>query len=83
MLKFTYSMESLSTFIHQVSTGEILFTCKLYISFNNFFEVYLFTLERQRQSEWGRGRERGRKRIPSRSCTVSTEPNVGLSLMKL
>ena len=44
-----------------------------------FFNVYLlFEIER----EWGRGRERGRQRIPSRLCTVSTEPNMGLELMK-
>ena len=30
--------------------------------------------------EWGRGRERGRQRIPSRLC-VSMEPIVGLDLM--
>ena len=29
----------------------------------------------------GRGRERGRKRIPSRLHTISAEPNVGLDLM--
>ena len=29
-------------------------------------------------NEWGRGRERGRQRIPSRPQAVSTEPNVGL-----
>ena len=28
----------------------------------------------------GRGRERGRERIPSRLHTVSTEPDVGLDL---
>ena len=26
----------------------------------------------------GRGRERGRERIPSRLCAVNTEPDVGL-----
>ena len=29
----------------------------------------------------GRGRERGRGRIPSRLCAVNAEPNVGLELM--
>ena len=27
--------------------------------------------------EWGRSRERGRERIPSRLLTVSAEPDVG------
>ena len=30
--------------------------------------------------EQGRGKERGRERIPSRLHAVSTEPNVGLQL---
>ena len=30
----------------------------------------------------GRGRERGRERIPSRLCAVSTEPNAKLELTK-
>ena len=34
---------------------------------------YLFILRERR-----RGREKGRERIPSRLCTVSTEPNVEL-----
>ena len=39
-----------------------------------------FERERERESKWGRGREKGRERIPSRLHTVSTEPNVGLQL---
>ena len=31
-------------------------------------------------ARWGRGRERGRERIPSRLPIVSTEPNVELEL---
>ena len=31
----------------------------------------------------GAERERGRERIPSRLCTVSTEPDVGLKLSDL
>ena len=42
--------------------------------------VYLFIL-RERVRENGTGAERGRERIPSRLCTVSTEPDVGLELM--
>ena len=36
--------------------------------------------ERNRECKQGRGKERGRERIPSRICTVSTEPDVGLKL---
>ena len=35
-----------------------------------------------REHELGRGRERGRERIPSRLRAVSTEPNTGLTLTK-
>ena len=36
----------------------------------------------EREQEQGRGRERGRERLPSRLCTVSAEPNVvGLELV--
>ena len=40
----------------------------------------LFLVERERESkhEQGRGRERGRQRIPSRLRALSTEPNAGL-----
>ena len=34
----------------------------------------------EREYEQGRGRERGRARIPSRLHAVSAEPNVGLEL---
>ena len=36
--------------------------------------------ETERQSISGRRTERGRERIPSRLCTDSTEPDVGLEL---
>ena len=36
--------------------------------------------ERERENKQGRGRERERDRIPSRFCSASTEPNVGLEL---
>ena len=42
-----------------------------------FLSLFIYFWERQRQHEWGR------ERIPSRQCAVSTEPNVGLKLMKL
>ena len=50
-----------------------------------FFKVYLFIFrERERThagtSRGGAERKRGRKRIPSRFCTVSTEPDMGLNL---
>ena len=35
-----------------------------------------------RASEQGRGRERGRERIPSGLHAVSTEPDMGLDLTK-
>ena len=43
--------------------------------------IYLF-LEREREYAQGRGRERGIQTIPSRLCTVSTEPDAGLDLTK-
>ena len=47
----------------------------------HFFKVYLFICrEKDREHEQGRGRERGRERIPSRLHVVSTEPDAGLEL---
>ena len=46
---------------------------------DSFFKfIYLFCVcererERERESFYGRGRERGRERIPSRPFTISTE----------
>ena len=36
--------------------------------------------ERERKHEWGRGRERERerRRVPSRLCITSAEPDMGL-----
>ena len=49
------------------------------------FHVYLLILrEREREEESagrGGGREREREKIPSKLCTVSAEPIVGLELM--
>ena len=51
--------------------------------------IYLlsFETETERQREWGRCRERERERegerMPSRPLAVSSEPDVGLELMKL
>ena len=43
--------------------------------------MYIY-FEREREKyEWGKGREKGRQRIPSRLRAVSTEPNAGLNLM--
>ena len=39
--------------------------------------------KRERKHEWGRDRERGKERIPSRLHTVSAEPDVGLQLTNL
>ena len=44
-----------------------------------FLSLFIY-FERQRQRKWGRGRERGTKRIPSRLCAVRAEPDVGLDL---
>ena len=41
-----------------------------------------FERERERESmSWGRGREKGRERIPSRLHTASVEPNTWLEPM--
>ena len=42
-----------------------------------FFMFYLYIL-REIEHKQGRGRQRGRERIPSRLCTVSIEPDAGL-----
>ena len=42
-----------------------------------FLKQTLFIFKRERQSEQGRGRERGRERMPSRLRTVSTKPHTG------
>ena len=44
------------------------------------FKIY-FERDRVRKSGGGAERERGRQRIPSKPCTVSTEPYMGLELM--
>ena len=52
--------------------------------FSTFFIFSLFIyFERDRErdredSEQGRDRERGTQRVPSRLCTVSVEPDMGL-----
>ena len=46
-----------------------------------FFLIYF---EREKEGVWereGRGRERGREKIPSRLCAVRMEPNTGLYLI--
>ena len=40
----------------------------------------LIFLAIEQECEWGRGRERGRERIPSRLRAVRAEPDVGLEL---
>ena len=39
-----------------------------------------FERERESMCKWGRGKERGRERIPSRLHTTSAEPDAGLQL---
>ena len=50
-----------------------------------FLSFYLFIVDREKEREReGEGqRERDRERIPSRLCTVSTEPNAGLKLTNI
>ena len=50
-------------------------------SFLNFFFNFFLLRERERKGEWGRGRKRGRKRIPSKLCTVSTGTYAGIGLV--
>ena len=38
-----------------------------------------FEKEREAMCNWGKGKERGKERILSRLCAVSTEPDVGLN----
>ena len=45
--------------------------------FGDFFSVYSF-IQRVRERERKRGREGGREKVPSKLCTVSVEPDVGL-----
>ena len=50
-----------------------------------FFHLLFFVIKKHfkfilTEYKWGRGRERGRERIPSRLRTVCTEPHAGLEL---
>ena len=45
-----------------------------------FFSTLSIYFERETEHKWRRGRERGRKRIPSKLCTASAEPDTGLEL---
>ena len=51
------------------------------LSLSHTFSLYLFKVyfEREREREQGRGRRREREKIPSRLCSVSAEPNMGLN----
>ena len=45
-----------------------------------FFFKFIYSFLRETETVWceqGRGRERRRERIPSRLCTISTEPDMG------
>ena len=55
------------------------------LQINKVLETYFFKyFERESvcRHEWGRGREHGGERIPSRLCavSVSAEPNTGLGV---
>ena len=59
---------------------------RMFRSFLNFFSLYLFLRETERENEWGRGREREvstEPKVGSRLWAVSTEPEVGLDLMTM
>ena len=53
-------------------------------NFEKMFLLIYFEREREteRESRGGADRERGSERIPSRLCTDSTEPDMGLEPMK-
>ena len=51
-------------------------TVKIVFNFLFFFGCLFIYFEKEREREWGRGRER----IPRRLYTVSAEPNVGLKV---
>ena len=57
----------------------------LHFIFKYILSLFIY-FERERERahvcQQGRGRERGKERIPSRLYTVSMEPNVGLDLTK-
>ena len=44
----------------------------------SFFLKIFFKVSFEREGAWGKGRERGRERIPSRLHNDSTEPEAGL-----
>ena len=50
------------------------------VTFFCLFNLFIFEREKERgrESKWGKGRGRRRERIPSRVCTVSRKPDVGL-----
>ena len=53
---------------------------KHFLHFILLFLMFILFL-RDSEREQGRGRERGRERIPSRLCIISAEPDAGLELM--
>ena len=50
--------------------------------FLKYLFIFIFR-ERERKTETVNEQGKGRERIPSRHCTVSTEPHVGLHLTNL
>ena len=58
----------------------LIFKCFFLFFFNFFIKNYFWLFLRESETVWVGEcqRERGRERIPSRLCTTSTEPDVGL-----
>ena len=66
---------------NRISPSERLSESKNFkFSFFSFLFLKFIYYLRERGREQGMSRETGRQRSPSRLCTVSTEPDVGLDL---
>ena len=73
-MKKINSHEKVTLGIRSLSNMQLIFTILVSVV---FFLKLLFILRERDRREWGRGRERERKRIPNRLHTVSAEPDEG------